>query len=85
MFARLKNKFLKRYYKFRLKFMKNPELTEFYFGYGANLNILRFKKLGLHIEVVGNGTLDNHIIRFTLPTEYIGKGRAGAHNYSGQF
>ncbi len=56
----------------------------FYFGYGANLSIDRFKKWNIPAEVVGPAFIKDHMLKFNLPCEYKGKGYAGIEHEAGQ-
>lgn len=65
--------------RIRNSLIKNINSTEFYFGYGANLDISRFKNNYMTATEVGNATLNNYELKFSLPTEYLGKSYAGIH------
>lgn len=67
----------KQFTKMRKNQCKETELTELYFGYGANLNTERFAKNNMYAEEVGNAFLKDHELGFTLTTEYQDKGYAG--------
>lgn len=73
MIAVLKQRAHKHLFKKLTKMRKNQgkevELTEFYFGYGANLNTDRFAKNNMFAEEVGNAFLKDHELGFTLGTE----------------
>jgi gamma-glutamylcyclotransferase len=64
----------------RNKFIKHPKLSELYFAYGANLDPDRFKKLNMQAKELGNASLPNHELKFSLPCEYLNKGYAGVHS-----
>jgi len=53
-----------------------PEPTIYYFGYGANLDLARFEKYSMNVAQVGVAKLENHVLTFSLPCEYAGKGYA---------
>lgn len=63
--------------KIRFKHFPPPKLTEYYFGYGANLNVERFKNNHMFAEEVGVASLADHEIVINLRTEYLNKGYAG--------
>lgn len=63
---------------------QDQELDTYYFGYGANLSIERFKKWHIPAEVVGTSYIENHQLKFNLPCEYKGKGFAGIEECSGR-
>ena len=67
----------------RNKFQDSPQLTEFYFGFGANLSDEGFKKRKMFVEEIGNGILRGYQLKFTLPNEYLGMGYAGIHKATG--
>ncbi len=70
--------------KIRNRLQSSTELTEYYFGYGANLNIDRFEKNNMKASEVGVASLENHELKFTLATEYLGKSYAGVHESPGK-
>lgn len=63
----------------RLRFLtiKNPNLSEYYFAYGANLSSKRLKRYKLFFEEVSVAKLPGHKLALTLACEYEGKGYAG--------
>lgn len=65
--------------RLRNKLKKDIELSEYYFGYGANLDTARFSKNNMKAKEVGAAQLLNHELKFSLPTEYLGKSYAGVH------
>ncbi len=83
MIAVLKQRLHKYYRKSKLD--RNEELTEYYFGYGANLDFNRFRKLGINAQEIGSGRLLSHKINFSLATEYLGKSYAGVHQSDKDF
>lgn len=88
MIAVLKQRAHKHLFKQLTKMRKNQgkeaELTEFYFGYGANLNTDRFAKNNMFAEEVGSAFLKDHELGFTLATEYKDKGYAGVEPKAGK-
>lgn len=76
---RLNKHFRRTILRIRNRFKKNIDATEYYFGYGANLDTSRFKNNHMIALEVGNATLMDYEIKFSLPTEYIGKSYAGVH------
>jgi len=79
----------KKYYsllklKIRNRFKSNVVLSEYYFGYGANLDISRFERNNMLAEEVGVATLVDHELKFSLATECIGKSYAGVHEATGK-
>jgi len=68
---------MKEYLKLKSLIGKDQELNSYYFGYGANLSIDRFRKWNIPAEIVGPSYIENHEIKFNLPCEYKGKGFAG--------
>lgn len=83
MIAVLKQRAAKHLAKSRLlirnKKSKDVTLTEYYFGYGANLDTNRFAKNHMIAKELGIAFLKDHKVLFTLATEYEGKGYAGIH------
>ena len=69
--------------KLRNKLKNDVELTEYYFGYGANLDTNRFAKNNMLATEVGVATLTDHKLKFTLATEYKDKSYAGVHEELG--
>jgi len=70
--------------KIRNKFKSDIQLSEYYFGYGANLDIDRFEKNNMIAKELGVGSLNNHEMKFSLATEFQGKSYAGVHEYTGK-
>ena len=77
----LKHRLFKHTYKtiFRFRKLNKENVSEYYFGYGANLNPDRFIKLNLNFKDCGVAYLQDHQIDFSLPTEYKFKSYAGVH------
>lgn len=63
--------------KIRSKLVRNPKYKHFYFAYGANLSIERFKKYNLFAKEVAVAKLPKHQLQMSLPCEYLNKGFAG--------
>jgi gamma-glutamylcyclotransferase (GGCT)/AIG2-like uncharacterized protein YtfP len=70
--------------KFKQTLGLDQELDAYYFGYGANLSIDRFRKWNIPAEIVGTAFIVNHQIKFNLPCEYKGKGFAGIEKCPGR-
>lgn len=70
--------------KIRNSIHKDVVLTDYYFGYGANLDVGRFAKNNICAEEVGSAVLPSHWLKFSLATEYQGKGYAGVHECRGE-
>ena len=68
---------MKELLKLKASFGRDQELDAYYFGYGANLSIDRFRKWHIPAEIVGTSFIQNYQIKFNLPCEYKGKGFAG--------
>lgn len=68
----------------RLRSGKLPKPDIYCFGYGANLNIERFKKYDMNLEAVGIARLENYALKFSLPCEYLGKGFASIESEEGK-
>jgi gamma-glutamylcyclotransferase (GGCT)/AIG2-like uncharacterized protein YtfP len=68
---------MKQILKLKSFFKLDQDLDVYYFGYGANLSIDRFRKWYIPAEIVGTGYIENHQIKFNLPCEYKRKGFAG--------
>ena len=62
-----------------VKVSKRSERSHYYFGYGANLSVKRFKDRQMNVEEIGNAVLMNHEVKFSLSNEYKNKGYAGVH------
>lgn len=75
---------LKEILKLKKYFSRDQELDTYYFGYGANLSIDRFKKWYIPAAIVGTGFIGDHRIMFNLPCEYKGKGFAGIESCQGR-
>ena len=69
--------------KLRNKLIKKSEISEYYFGYGANLNTDRFIKNDMRASEIGNGFLNDYQLDISLRTEFINKGYAGVHYKKG--
>jgi gamma-glutamylcyclotransferase (GGCT)/AIG2-like uncharacterized protein YtfP len=68
---------MKQILKLKNLLSRDQKLDAYYFGYGANLSIERFRKWNIPAEIIGTSYIDNHEIKFNLPCEYKGKGFAG--------
>jgi len=68
----------------RFRSGKLPKPDIYCFGYGANLNIERFKKYDMNVEAVGIARLENFALKFSLPCEYLGKGFASVEPEEGK-
>ena len=79
----LKHRAYKYLRKYQMIYSKSQNPTELYFGYGANLNPKRFKKLRMNYTDLGVANLKDHEINFTLATEYKHKSYAGVHGLEG--
>lgn len=79
----LRQRSLKYFYKSILQTKKILKMrsiqSEYYFGYGANLNSERYSMIGIEPKIYGNAKLLQHNINFSLPTEYLNKSYAGVH------
>lgn len=80
---RLQKHIFKKALKVRKKYKKDIQLSEYYFGYGANLDTARFSKNNMCAQEIGSALLKNHELKFTLATEFLCKGYAGVHSKSG--
>ncbi len=60
-----------------------PSPDIYYFGYGGNLTIDRFRKYQMNAEAVDVARLNGFALRFSLPCEYLGKGFASADEEAG--
>jgi gamma-glutamylcyclotransferase (GGCT)/AIG2-like uncharacterized protein YtfP len=70
--------------KIKRKLKRDQNLDAYYFGYGANLSIDRFRKWHIPAEIVGTAFIKNYKIKFNLPCEYKGKGFAGIEQSQGE-
>lgn len=68
---------LREWLKIKSSLGRDQVLDTYYFGYGANLSIERFKKWHIPAEAVGTAYIENFQLKFNLPCEYKGKGFAG--------
>lgn len=56
----------------RSRLQKNlPKPQTLYFGYGANLDPMRFRRYQMNFECLGAAQLSKHRIEFSLPSEYL--------------
>ncbi len=87
MISILRNRFVKHSRRLnqylRVKAGVKPDLTQYYFGYGANLSFERFTSKKMFAAELGNAVLKNHEMRFSLSNEYKDKGYAGVHPKEG--
>ncbi len=75
---------LREWLKIKSSLGRDQQLDAYYFGYGANLSIERFKKWNIPATVVGTAFIENHQLKFNLPCEYKGKGFAGIEKSPGK-
>ncbi len=75
---------LKELLKIKSKLNYDQVLDAYYFGYGANLSIGRFREFHIPAEIVGTAFIQDHQIKFNLPCEYKGKGFAGIEKSPGK-
>jgi gamma-glutamylcyclotransferase (GGCT)/AIG2-like uncharacterized protein YtfP len=75
---------LREWLKIKSTLGRDQQLDTYYFGYGANLSLERFKKWHIPVEAVGAAYIDEHQLKFNLPCEYKGKGFAGIENVPGK-
>lgn len=76
---RLHKHFTRLVLRIRNNFQNDIQLSEYYFGYGANLNVSRFHNNYMKAQEVGVANLLNHELKFSLATEYKSKSYAGVH------
>ena len=76
----IQHRLLKHGYRAVLKQLNKMPLKKgytYYFAYGANLSIDRFKKFSIIAEEIGPACLKNYQLKYNLPCEYLDKGYAG--------
>jgi len=87
MIAVLKQRTYKHFSKLSLRlknrFSKKTQLTDYYFGYGANLSLSRFTNNFMNAQEIGNASLLDHELEFSLATDWIDKSYAGVHSKKG--
>jgi gamma-glutamylcyclotransferase len=78
----IKQRLLRKFLREVSKFPSSHSVL--YFGYGANIDPDFFKKRIPQAELVGVGSLQDHIFKFNLPCEYVGKGFGGVEYLQGE-
>lgn len=79
----IRQRFMKYAAIAKCSLLRDEQLTELYFGYGANLSQKRFENYRMANEFHGPAVLYDHKIAYSQPCEYRGKGYANVEEHGG--